>query len=106
MIAIAYVPFLKRAFGMFSFQRTTAADTRHWRSDRAGAGAVKWMRRRGWFGDSRERTATAPTKVLDPLLSRPNATSLYQRRRVGILAQDDASGADHKGRATANCRAA
>ena len=52
LIAIAYVPFLQRAFGTFSF---SAAD---WLLTAALAGSivpviegVKWMARRGWFGD-------------------------------------------------------
>ena len=52
LIAIAYVPFLQRAFGTFSF---SAAD---WLLTVALAfsivpvlEAVKWMARRGWFGD-------------------------------------------------------
>ena len=52
LIAIAYVPFLQRAFGTFSF---SAID---WLMTVALAfsivpvlEAVKWMARRGWFGD-------------------------------------------------------
>jgi len=52
LIAIAYVPFLQRAFGTFSF---SAVD---WLMSAALAfsivpvmEAVKWMARRGWFGD-------------------------------------------------------
>jgi Ca2+-transporting ATPase len=52
LIAIAYVPFLQRAFGTFSF---SASD---WLMTVALAfsivpvlEAVKWMARRGWFGD-------------------------------------------------------
>jgi Ca2+-transporting ATPase len=52
LIAIAYVPFLQRAFGTFSF---SAID---WLMTLALAfsivpvlEAVKWMARRGWFGD-------------------------------------------------------
>ena len=52
LIAIVYVPFLQRAFGTFSF---SAID---WLMTVALAfsivpvlEAVKWMARRGWFGD-------------------------------------------------------
>jgi Ca2+-transporting ATPase len=52
MIAIVYVPFLQRAFGTFSF---SAID---WLMTIALAFSivpvletVKWMARRGWFGD-------------------------------------------------------
>ncbi len=52
LIAIAYVPFLQRAFGTFSF---SAID---WLTTVALAfsivpvlEAVKWMARRGWVGD-------------------------------------------------------
>jgi Ca2+-transporting ATPase len=52
LIAILYVPFLQRAFGTFSF---SASD---WLLTVALAfsivpvlEAVKWMVRRGWFGD-------------------------------------------------------
>ena len=52
MIAIVYVPFLQRAFGTFSFSATD------WLLTVALAfsivpvlEAVKWMARRGWFGD-------------------------------------------------------
>jgi len=55
LIAIAYVPFLQRAFGMFSFSPYD------WLLTVALAfsivpvlEAAKWMKRRGWFGDLQE----------------------------------------------------
>jgi Ca2+-transporting ATPase len=52
LIAIAYVPFLQRAFGTFSFSATDWLITATLAFSIVPlVEAVKWMARRGWFGD-------------------------------------------------------
>ena len=53
LMVIAYVPFLQQPFGTFSFRRRIGCSPRRWRSRCAVLEAVKWMARRGWFGELR-----------------------------------------------------